>query len=409
MPAGAVSNKPLPVSKKEPEEPKEKHFSAPEFPRFGDFGRLKFILAAVLIYTVSILAVDIFAKTIVTIVLKSDKFDVNVSFGAGGADSEIPAEGVLFEETVDGLAKATGEKELNERASGRIVIYNAYSSEPQQLVERTRFSTPDGKIFRMQKAITVPGAKVIDGKIEPSSTEADVVADSPGERYNIGLSDFSVPGFEGTPKYEKFYGRSKSPMTGGFVGKATVVSEKDAETLIQNLEEAVRQKLISKMQSGLPDGFFVPEGAMDYEIKTEVLEPAVGRQTEEFKAVVSGKLRAFFVRREDVEKKIASKYKDGSGLENVRIVNLDELKLAAESLDFKNLSFVLTASGQAHLVWGVDSGRLSEELAAAAGAGDRLKIFDSYTQIRSAAVSHKPYWWPVFPQEAQKILIQSSY
>ena len=86
LPAGAVSNKPLPVSKKEPEEPKEKHFSAPEFPRFGDFGRLKFILAAVLIYTVSILAVDIFAKTIVTIVLKSDKFDVNVSFGAGGAD-----------------------------------------------------------------------------------------------------------------------------------------------------------------------------------------------------------------------------------------------------------------------------------------------------------------------------------
>src|SRR3989344_812332 len=191
MPAGAVSNKPLLVSKKEPEKPKEKYFSAPEFPRFGDFGRLKFILAAVLIYTVSILAVDIFAKTIVTVVLKSDKFDVDASFGAGGADSEIPAEGVLFEETVESSAKATGEKEFNDRAMGQIVIYNAYSSEVQQLVERTRFSTPDDKIFRIQKAIAVPGAKVIDGKIEPSSVEADAVADSPGERYNIGFSAFS--------------------------------------------------------------------------------------------------------------------------------------------------------------------------------------------------------------------------
>src|SRR3989344_3050973 len=420
MPASAGGIKSLPVSKKEPEKIKfeapeirapktERRFRMPEFPRLGDFGRLKLVLAAVLIYAGAVLAVDIFAKTIVTVVLKSDKFDADFSFSAGGGNSEIPVEGVLFEETAEASAKATGEKELNDRAVGQIVIYNAYSSEAQQLVARTRFSTPDGKIFRTQKAITVPGAKVVDGKIEASSIEADVAADNPGQDYNIGLSDFSVPGFEGTPKYEKFYGRSKTPMTGGFVGKATVVSEKDAETLSQSLGEAVRQELISKMQSGLPEGFFVPDGATAFEIKTEKVEPAAGRQAEEFKVAVSGKLKAFFVRRDDVEKKIAAGYKNGSGLENADIVNFDELKLTAKSLDFKNLSFVLSSSGQANLVWGVDSGRLSEELAAAAGAGDRLKIFDSYPQIRSAAVSHKPYWWPVFPQKAQKILIQSSY
>ena len=171
MPASAGGIKSLPVSKKEPEKIKfeapeirapktERRFRMPEFPRLGDFGRLKFVLAAVLIYAGAVLAVDIFAKTIVTVVLKSDKFDADFSFSAGGGNSEIPVEGVLFEETAEASAKATGEKELNDRAVGQIVIYNAYSSEAQQLVARTRFSTPDGKIFRTQKAITVPGAKV---------------------------------------------------------------------------------------------------------------------------------------------------------------------------------------------------------------------------------------------------------
>ncbi|MBI5787151.1 MAG: hypothetical protein HY446_01215 [Candidatus Niyogibacteria bacterium] len=422
MPAGPVSAKPLARPAKEPEKarfgpPKKtileprtsRFFSAPKLPGLGGFSPLKYVMAGIFLYVVAVLAVDFFAKTIVTVVLKSEKLDVDSAFSAGAANSDIPAEAVLFEEYAEGSAKATGEKELNDRATGLVMIYNAYSSEKQQLVARTRFSTPDGKIFRIQKAVDVPGAKVVDGKIEPSSIEVDVVAENPGQEYNIGLSDFNIPGFEGTPKYDKFYGRSKTPMTGGFIGKATVVSEKDAEELVKRLEDAVRQKLALKMQSGLPEGFFVPEGASVYEIKTDKIEPAAGRQAEEFKVGVSGKLKAFFVRKEDAEKKIAEKYKDDPKFESVRVANFDELKLSAKNADFENLSFILSASGQARLVWGIDPGHLSEELASAAGAGDRLRIFDSYPQIRSAAVSHKPYWWPVFAKKARKILIQSSY
>ncbi len=78
---------------------------------------------------------------------------------------------------------------------------------------RTRFLALDGKIFRLTKGITVPGAKIVEGKIIPSSIEAAVIADQPGEAYNIGpVSRFSIPGLKGTPKYEAFYAESKADI-----------------------------------------------------------------------------------------------------------------------------------------------------------------------------------------------------
>lgn len=375
----------------------------------ANWGRLKAILAVVLVYVVLLLAVDFFSKAIVTLALKNEKLEINSILNVGGGNLNIQTEGVLFEESAEASAKATEIKELKDKASGTIVVYNAYSSEPQQLVARTRFQTPDGRTYRIPGAVTVPGAKIVDGKIEPSSMEVEVLAEEAGENYNIGLSDFVVPGFEGTPKYDKFYARSKTPMTGGFVGQATVVSEKDLAVLRQELEEEVRQKLSARMRSELPEGFFAPEGSLDYEIKIKSVEPAVGRQTEDFKVVLAGELRAFFVRKADVKQKLLEAYKADPAFENIDIVNFDELKLSVESPDFKNLTFKLKASGQAHVVWQVDSGRVAQELALAVSSGERLGVFANYSQIKSASISYRPSWWPIFPNEGDQILIQSSY
>ena len=61
------------------------------------------------------------------------------------------------------------EKELNEKARGSLTVYNEYSSSPQTLVATTRFESPEGKIFRIEKNIVVPGAKIEEGKIIAST------------------------------------------------------------------------------------------------------------------------------------------------------------------------------------------------------------------------------------------------
>ncbi|MCX6729890.1 MAG: hypothetical protein NT058_00085, partial [Candidatus Portnoybacteria bacterium] len=75
---------------------------------------------------------------------------------------------------------STGERDVLEKAKGKVTIYNQYSSSPQTLVKTTRLKSPDGKIFRLTSTITVPGAVIDEGKIIASSKEVEVEADEAG-------------------------------------------------------------------------------------------------------------------------------------------------------------------------------------------------------------------------------------
>lgn len=157
---------------------------------------------------------------------------------------------------------ASGKKKVENRASGRINIYNAYSSDPQPLVAQTRFLTPDGKIFRLVNKVTVPGAKIVDGKIVPSSIPADVVADQPGEKYNIGpVSRFTIPGLKGSPKYDSFYGESDSAMTGGFIGEVGYPAPGDIQKAEAELRAKLEDSLAAAVVMQIPPEFKILDGA----------------------------------------------------------------------------------------------------------------------------------------------------
>ena len=108
----------------------------------------------------------------------------------------IPAELLSFSKTVRKEFQATGTKMVEEKARGRVRIYNQYSSSSQGLVSTTRFLTQGGALYRLLKSVTVPGAKIEGGKIVPQFVEAELVADDPGEGSNAsGEVKLSIPGF----------------------------------------------------------------------------------------------------------------------------------------------------------------------------------------------------------------------
>jgi hypothetical protein len=132
-------------------------------------------------------------------------------------------------------------KKVSARAGGEITIYNNFGAQSQKLIKGTRFSTSDGKIFRIQDSVTIPGKS----GSSPGSVKARVVADSEGEEYNIGPTRFSIPGFKGSPKYEGFYGESSKNMSGGSSGKSVDVSDLDME----KGKETVREKIKTALES----------------------------------------------------------------------------------------------------------------------------------------------------------------
>jgi len=198
-----------------------------------------------------------FSKAVVEIDLSTDIWSYE---GVVKADKSVAAinpdqfaiPGNTFKDTKNETKsfRASGEKYVERKAEGELTIYNAYSSDVQPLVRATRFKTPDGKIYRLVEGITVPAAKIVDGKIVPESTTAKVVADKAGAEYNIGPTErFSIPGFEGGPKFDTFYASSDKPISGGIIGNQPYPTDKDIEDgkkeVSKSLEEALQPSVVS--------------------------------------------------------------------------------------------------------------------------------------------------------------------
>jgi hypothetical protein len=160
---------------------------------------------------------------------------------------------------------ASGSEIVERKASGKVTIYNAYSSDPQPLVKNTRFVTPSGKVYRIVSGVTVPGAKISEGKIQPSSVETDIVADAPGDSYNTGpVAKLLIPGFQGSPKYDGFYGEFKTNISGGFIGEMKVPTKEDIKKAKEEVTAKVDTALKASIVVTVPPEFKIVENAISY-------------------------------------------------------------------------------------------------------------------------------------------------
>ncbi len=195
--------------------------------------------------------------------------------GASGTTGQItvPGESFVEKKNMTSGFTANGTKQIEKKATGKLTVYNAYSSSKQNLVKDTRFSTPDGKVFRLDASITIPGAKIENAKIVPSSVEVTVTADKAGAGYNIEATPkFRIPGFQGTPKYDGFYGESKAAMTGGFIGEVKIPTESDIAAGRDVVHKALQDSLNTQVSVNLPKDIKMLKNASEFVITKETVD-----------------------------------------------------------------------------------------------------------------------------------------
>lgn len=188
---------------------------------------------------------------------------------------------------------ATGQIDIEKKATGTIRVYNNYHQN-QILVENTRFQPPLEKVmyFRTTERIVVPSKGYID---------VEVVADQPGEEQNIEPSTFSVPGLAGLAQYYSVYGKSFSSMEGGYIGKSYKVTEKDLENAKENLAQELFSELKNYIKERVPSGFSLLEDA----ITQELLETSCGAKADDevssFKVSAKVKIKTFLCEETELE------------------------------------------------------------------------------------------------------------
>ncbi len=296
---------------------------------------------------------------------------------------------------------ASGEADVSRKASGTIIVYNDASAEPQKLVENTRFESTDGKVYRIAQPITVPGKK----STGPGSLEVVVYADAPGSSYNIALTDFTLPGLKGTPRYQTLYARSKTPMAGGFIGKEKAVNAQDLAKARTTLQGTIKEELLGKAQAEVPSDFilFPSLSLVTYEDLPQTA--ATGGAMVNMR----GHLFGIMFKRSDLALALSLGKVKVLATDPVDIESFEAVQIAfagtppVDLLDLNKIDF--TARGTALLVWRTDEVALKSDMAGR-HKDDLPQILNNYPTIKDATATLSPFWKKHFPAKTSDIVIK---
>ncbi|MBI4836479.1 MAG: hypothetical protein HY817_04440 [Candidatus Abawacabacteria bacterium] len=164
------------------------------------------------------------------------------------AISSTPMIGSLPIDTEIELTKTystSGVASKGNNAQGQLTIFNQ-GDQAQLLIARTRFRSPDGYIFRIPNAVSVPAK---------SSTKTLVVADPLDDKAQVigakgnlpAKTRFTLPALKGTYK-DLIYGENEQAFTGGVTEAIKAVTAEDISKASQDIVSEVNNLALQKLQ-----------------------------------------------------------------------------------------------------------------------------------------------------------------
>ncbi|MDI6777815.1 MAG: hypothetical protein QMD77_01365 [Patescibacteria group bacterium] len=372
-----------------------------------------FLFFSVVFLTLAIFAGAYFFLPRATIVAylknqeKAVSSNLEASLGAGGVDSEknvIPAalEQIVAEKKEE--FSASGSKSGGGKAVGSIVVYNEFSAENQPLVATTRFETEDGKIFRITKNIIVPGMTKVGSETKPGAIEAGVVADKPGEEYNIDASTFKIPGFKGGPKYEKFYAKSPKAMSGGAKGDSMAITAQDIAEAKDKLLAEAQKEAVSQLEKGLPADRRYFSDTIKTEIVSAVPSANAGTQTEKFFYTIKVKAKTLSFSEEDVKSAIKNQMeKEGVKAEFINFEKPLNFLLIESAKDGNSLKFEVKTD--AKTASGIDVENFKKG-SLGKNSAELESFIKNYPSIQKADVNFWPFFVTRVPMNEKRVKIE---
>ncbi len=332
---------------------------------------------------------------------------IDTSFNKDEYTAEKSGEGKLLYSVIKlsedkGLeVSASEEEQISHKASGTIVVYNT-TAKAQRFRSTTRFKTPGGNVYQVPDAIVVPAQK--GG--ESGSLEVMVYAEFPGAESNIGLADFTLPGLEGTSLASAIYARSKTEMTGGFVGVERVVSEKDKTRVTADLETSLREELILEARAQAPEGFvlFPSLSSITFE---ELPQTEADKNSTTIN--MRGNLYGVMFKKNDLSTHLTAKKTDLALGDTIDIIGLESLELVFTDTTPEDLllsdKIGFSVSGVAKALWVVDETALKADLVGR-HKRDIPSILSNYPNIESINATIRPFWKSSFPDNSEDIVIK---
>lgn len=362
-------------------------------------------VGAVIIIAIAVASLFTSATVTITPITQAATIDGSQTLEAKSAPAvdELGFQVMTLTKSMGKEVPATGEEKVERKASGTIVIYNNVDTTSQRLIKNTRFEATNGLIYRINESVVVPGKK----GDQPGSIETVVYADEAGDKYNIGKTDFTIPGFKtDSVRYKGIYARSKTAMEGGIVGTIKKVSESDQKTAQTELRSALTEELKKEASSQIPEGFVLLDSA--YQVVFSSLP-----QSNDTGSMVTvneqGMFKGYLFSQKDLSKYLASKFAPEIVKNNVAISDPKSLSFAFSNNDEPRAEspdkITFTISGTASFISQFDEMVIKSDLAGKS-KGSLGAVMANYPGVKSADSVIRPFWKRNFPDSEDDITIE---
>ncbi len=359
-----------------------------------------FILGLIVICVVVYMFTYVFNKATITVVPKFQDVEVkkSVNLSLAPTDNQVKIIVASTSLTASKQLEKTETKKVEAKASGKIIIYNNNDSEPQRLIKNTRFESASGKTYRISESVTIPG-KSGD---KPGSLEVTVYADSYGADYNTNPTDFTIPGFKGTPRYTAFFGRSNGPITGGSSGEVTSPSMADInaakDSLAMELAPKIKQKLLQVKEKGYTPLY----SAVEVVYKDNEKDILQGNATT-YEVVATGYL--MLADTQELTKSFADSIRDYNN-EPFRLGNEENLTYTKKEGDsvLTSPSVQVLAEGSPRIIWSTDENEI-KKLFAGKSKSEFKTLMNTIPSVQQGEISFYPLWVSTFPKDVEKISV----
>lgn len=318
----------------------------------------------------------------------------------------IPGQVFSVEKTVSQEFSASGEKDVAQKARGKVTVLNGLSS-AQPLVATTRFESPTGLVFRSLRSISVSAATTRSGVATPGSAEVEIIADKVGSEYNIAATIFVIPAFRekgDAERYQKVTAKSDTSFSGGVNGKAKVVTEVDYQKARDAVSERAKLDVSQALKAEI--GSLVMPEKLEVIVKSVSSNVQVDQAADSFVVSGTGAVKTVGVRKEDMQSLVSGIVEREKHL----TVLPDRLTITLNNGQFSETSGAYEAdilvSGTGYAV--IDKDKIIADLAGK-NELDIRSYLKSAEGVASARVTLSPFWVAKVPENKSKISLQLKY
>lgn len=373
---------------------------------------LLWVICIVSIATLLFLLSSVFATATLNITPKNQVLALNDTYNIT-SDKTVSTSTLHFEvmsitKDMSKNLETDGEEYVQNKAMGKVILYNNFSTSNQRLIINTRLESKEGLIYKTVRSVVIPGIKTINGVKTPGSVEVGIAADDVGDKYNMKLTDlkgdFTIYGFKGTPKYTAFYGRLSADLVGGFVGNLKKVSDEKLAAGRKDLTDNLKTELIKEIYSKVPDQYILFNN--NYYVQCNDLDDSTVNK--EYTITEKCSLNAVVFNKDMLASFIAGNKINSFDNSKVDIMWNDNDSVSLQGVTEKpwnETSIKATFTGPAQIIWTYNAADILSSI-----AGQDKNIINSIIQNNKNSLTEiqatiRPMWRNTFPENTQKIKI----